>query len=261
MSHPEFIPESQMAYRRQVIGAFGVQAGWSVLEVGCGQGEMTFALAEAVGAEGHVLAIDSAGPEYGAPTSLGEAHRQILAGPTTHRIEFRLNCSIHDLPSSQRFDAVIFCHSSWYFADDQELQRAFAKATELSHRLLVAEWELMPRTKDQRAHEFAIRMQKQAKHLIEETQSNVTSARQTIRLIGLLQDAGWHLETKVQLETSALADADWEIRAAKDAIFFAPPSPERERFIEMWNQAATDMPSLNNKGNVPLPAVALIASR
>jgi protein-L-isoaspartate O-methyltransferase len=55
----------QMTERVQLVRSWGIQPGESVLEVGCGQGDATIALAVAVGAEGRVVALDPASLDYG----------------------------------------------------------------------------------------------------------------------------------------------------------------------------------------------------
>jgi hypothetical protein len=54
-----------MTERVQLARSWGIQPGESVLEVGCGQGDATIALAVAVGAEGRVVALDPASLDYG----------------------------------------------------------------------------------------------------------------------------------------------------------------------------------------------------
>ncbi|MBB2480858.1 hypothetical protein H5P36_11700 [Bacillus sp. APMAM] len=44
-----------------------------ILEIGCGQGDTTAALADAVGVNGNVVAMDVASPDCGAPLTLGQA--------------------------------------------------------------------------------------------------------------------------------------------------------------------------------------------
>jgi SAM-dependent methyltransferase len=44
--------------RMEIVDCWSVQPGWRVLEIGCGNGWMTAALAAAVGDKGHVTAVD-----------------------------------------------------------------------------------------------------------------------------------------------------------------------------------------------------------
>lgn len=56
-------PDDRLRYDRyrrpaELVGALGLSAGDRVADVGAGEGYLTFRLADAVGAEGHVLATD-----------------------------------------------------------------------------------------------------------------------------------------------------------------------------------------------------------
>lgn len=48
---------------------WGITPGSRVLEIGCGQGDCTTVLADAVGPDGHVDAVDPGAPDYGSYTS------------------------------------------------------------------------------------------------------------------------------------------------------------------------------------------------
>jgi len=57
--------ESQMEHRVQLVSFWGIEPGSRVLEIGCGQGDTTVVLADAVGENGHVDAVDPGAPDYG----------------------------------------------------------------------------------------------------------------------------------------------------------------------------------------------------
>ena len=52
-----------------------------ILEVGCGQGDLTAVLAHACGPEGHIDAFDPAPPGYGAPVTIGDSADCLLRSP------------------------------------------------------------------------------------------------------------------------------------------------------------------------------------
>ena len=79
----------QTGFRKQIVDAWGIQPGAKILEVGCGQGDMTAVLAHAVGAEGHVTACDTAAPDYGAPVTLGDSTSYLQQSALGARITFR----------------------------------------------------------------------------------------------------------------------------------------------------------------------------
>ena len=65
------IQHTQLKHRMSLVETFSIQKGMSVIEIGCGQGDTTVVLADAVGETGRVLAVDIASPDYGAPITLG----------------------------------------------------------------------------------------------------------------------------------------------------------------------------------------------
>lgn len=56
---------AQMQHRLALVAFWAIQPGSRVLEIGCGQGDCTIVLADAVGEEGHVDAVDPGLPDYG----------------------------------------------------------------------------------------------------------------------------------------------------------------------------------------------------
>lgn len=55
----------QIQHRLELVQFWGIKQGAQVLEIGCGQGECTIALAHAVGPDGHIDAVDPGAPDYG----------------------------------------------------------------------------------------------------------------------------------------------------------------------------------------------------
>jgi hypothetical protein len=56
---------SQLDHRLQLVDFWAITPGARVLEIGCGQGDCTIVLADAVGEGGHVDALDPGAPDYG----------------------------------------------------------------------------------------------------------------------------------------------------------------------------------------------------
>ena len=55
----------QFKHRLQILERLTVEPGSHILEIGCGQGDATIVLADAVGESGKVTAIDPAPLDYG----------------------------------------------------------------------------------------------------------------------------------------------------------------------------------------------------
>lgn len=60
------VQHSQTQHRLTLLQNWGVGVGCNVLELGCGQGDCTVVLADAVGEQGKVVAVDPADLDYGA---------------------------------------------------------------------------------------------------------------------------------------------------------------------------------------------------
>ena len=146
------VQRSQMLFRMGLVRQWPIKPGDKVLEIGCGQGDMTLVLADAVGESGHVTAVDIAPPTYGAPVSLGEATQTISRGFLGSRIEFRLDfdplAKANAFPGDT-FDLVVFAHCSWYFQSWSLLEKTFRAVKPWAKRLCLSEWDMAPRAEDQ----------------------------------------------------------------------------------------------------------------
>jgi len=85
LHHPNHfhIQLHQTEHRLALISNWPISEGDSILEIGCGQGDCTAVLAELVGPQGHITAIDPAPLTYGVYTSAG---KKILTDGCVHRI-------------------------------------------------------------------------------------------------------------------------------------------------------------------------------
>src|SRR3569833_546652 len=89
LSPPTPLPveEVQATHRINLLNTWAaIRPGARVLELGCGQGTCTAVLAEAVGPEGHVDAVDPAPPTYGSPYTLGQAQALLSSAAVGDRI-------------------------------------------------------------------------------------------------------------------------------------------------------------------------------
>ncbi|MER7046506.1 class I SAM-dependent methyltransferase [Streptomyces jumonjinensis] len=108
------------AYYRDALDSVGVRPGWHVLDAGCGSGAFLPRIAELVGAEGRISALDLAGE------SAELAAGRMRDHPARARLEVRQG-SVLDLPYADgTFDAV-WCANTTQYLDDGELTRALAE--------------------------------------------------------------------------------------------------------------------------------------
>ena len=137
----------QLKHRMALVETWAPEPGQHVLEVGCGHGDTTAVLAEAVGPNGRVVAIDRATASDGGPITIGHAHSQIKESGLGARVEFRLSTDLLDETldfPSKAFDLVVFSHCSWYMARAKVLEESFQRVRPWAVCLGYAEWDLHP---------------------------------------------------------------------------------------------------------------------
>ena len=187
---------AQTRYRVQLVEHWGIPEGGRVLEIACGQGDMTAVLAHAVGPNGHVTAVDIADPDYGAPVTLGASAARLLASPLRSRIDLRFGVDLLDPEVSfldDAFDAVVLDHGAWYFDSLDQLSRTLHRVRGWATRLCLAEWDLEPGTLDQVAHLLAVLIQGQVEGYKRESDANVRTPFSRTRLLDLVSEAvGWY---------------------------------------------------------------------
>jgi SAM-dependent methyltransferase len=254
----------QTRFRLDLVGGWGLKPGARILEVGCGQGDMTPALADAVGPEGHVLGVDIASPDYGAPLTLGESAAYLAATPLGERIEFRFECDVLDPATSfpdGAFDDVVLSQCSWYFADLGQLRHTLTRVRPWARRLRFAEWDLTARTREQLPHLLAVLIQGQIEAGGSHGEGNVRTPFSRQALLDILAETGWQIDGQRTVDTAGLQDADWEIDACMQLL--ADHSrlgalPTALAYLvssqgDLLRQTARDY------GNVPLPCYSVTA--
>src|SRR5262249_17647552 len=196
----------QLQHRTALVNVWRPGIGAHIIEIGCGQGETTVTLAAAVGASGHVLAIDDGPAEYGRPVTLGEAHAYIKSSALGDRIEFLLSTELldpHRYFPENTFDLAVFSHSSWYMSSPQELQQLFARVRPWARRLGYAEWDARLGHLQQLPHLLAVLLQAHAHRVAPQTSTaNVRSLilPEDARL--LAENAGWAITEEKISDTS-----------------------------------------------------------
>lgn len=226
----ERIPISQMQHRLNLLSAWfgGLDAARTsltdktILEIGCGQGDMTVALAWAIGPSGTVHAIDPAPLDYGSPESLGEAQSRISQSAIGATINWRqcdpveavqTGLTLHAADYIVLAHSLLYMHSTEYIA---ALLKALSHATSTaagsaSPKLLIAEWGMQVSVDSARAHLYAV--QAQAAQPLHE--GNVRMYIEPKVTMELALGASWKEEKQVWIMSPDLDDGAWEVAAAR----------------------------------------------
>jgi len=259
-------PAGQAVQTRLRVGladSWGIAPGSSVLEIGCGQGDMTAVLADAVGPDGRVLGIDIADPSYGAPVTLGQSAAHLLAGPLGGRMEIRFATDVLEASvPSDAFDHVVLSQCSWYFASHEQLRDTLARVRPWARRLCLSEWDLRPTTVEQVPHLLAVLVQGQIEAGGSRGDGNVRTVFGRDDLHRAAADAGWRTETSATVEANGLQDADWEIAATLDYV--GDTARMSALPVEIQRLVATQADLLRAtarpRGNPALPAYSVTAT-
>ncbi|AWE07571.1 class I SAM-dependent methyltransferase [Lysinibacillus sp. 2017] len=244
------IQRTQLKHRLQLVKAFEIEKGMKVLEIGCGQGDTTVALADAVGEHGHILAIDIAPRNYGEPVTLGEATDTIKQSALGERITFQFETDFLNLELSESYDVVVLSHCSWYFKNPDMLLHYFKKIKTLAKRICFAEWDLDYTLIPQRAHFCAANILALYAAFYEDD-GNIQNLFHKTQIKHLLIDAGFTMAHEQTVDATYLQDGGWEIDFANYVLeqFKQTPTPIHtlvQSFAHLMNDQTTGILSLNS---------------
>jgi SAM-dependent methyltransferase len=123
------IQKSLAGFSDAVLAAAAAKPGENVLDVGCGTGTTTAALAAAVGPQGHVLGVDISEELTGTARAQGLANARFVVGDaTTHPFE------------AASFDLVFSRFGVMFFADPVAAFKNLRRAMKSSGRLVFICW-------------------------------------------------------------------------------------------------------------------------
>lgn len=222
------IQHSQTVHRLVLLKLWNIPTGSKVLELGCGQCDCTTALADAVGDQGKVVAVDPADLDYGAPYTLGQAQNHISKGPLGGTIDWVQRLPLDYLsslpssstPDSKAFDATVLAHSLWYFSSHTLILDTFRALKQHSKRLLLAEWSLVATHPSAQPHVLAALAQAALECRKPQSRSNIRTVLGPKRLTELALAAGWQLESETRVQpTKGLSDGMWEISRCLSSSF------------------------------------------
>ncbi|KAM3501601.1 hypothetical protein MY10362_005424 [Beauveria mimosiformis] len=182
-------------HRLNLCRAWNIPTGARILDIGCGQGESTLILADAVGPDGHITGVDTAPADYGGPFTVGQAQSFILKSPYASRLAFEraevievlqrvkdesfdkiqvqspaqdastteekaVNCPPPSPSPEPIFDGAVFLHSLWYARSRDLVASLFSMlANAQVPRIYIAEWMCQANKVAQEPHYLAARAQ------------------------------------------------------------------------------------------------------
>lgn len=236
---------AQAAHRINILNSWGpgvINPGSRVLEIGCGQGNCTAVLAEAVGPTGHVDACDPAPPDYGAPFTLAEAQKHLSESEVGSRITWHRGKPWESAAEPERrWDVVVLSHCVWYFKGRDELLNILAglrpKVAE-GGKVCIAEYALHATEKAAWPHVLAALAQGTLQALrTEESSENIQTPLSPIQIKSISRDQGWHLDSEAMLVPEhGLLDGIWEAGSVASQNFLG--EVEQAVASEDWKSIA-----------------------
>jgi SAM-dependent methyltransferase len=220
-SESRAIQEIQTNHRMKLIEKWGIQPGQKLLEIGCGQGDMTAALAYAVGAHGKITAIDSAPRGYGAPLTIGASMDRLKATKLGKVIEPYFSQNLltdSSILNHEKFDGVVFAHCSWYFHSLEEFAQTLAIAQPHAEKIFFAEWDLCIRLPEQTGHFIAVMAQAAYSALRQSAETNIKTLISKQDLAAIAESLRLAIQAEGSFDSGAMQDGEWEISAARKLL-------------------------------------------
>ncbi|KAJ6003242.1 hypothetical protein N7451_005789 [Penicillium sp. IBT 35674x] len=133
----------QIQARVDLFKTWDIPSGSKILEIGCGQGDCTLAMAYLVGEHGHITGIDPAPLDYGAPMTLGQAQDKLKQSEVGNRITFHqadLEGFLASSASEPLYDYAVFARSTWYLPSAEALTPMLVALRGRTKHLRIAEY-------------------------------------------------------------------------------------------------------------------------
>ena len=206
----DLIQQTQLQHRIALVESFQIEPGMRVLEIGCGQGDTTMVLADAVGEGGHVTAIDIASGDYGAPTTLAEAHAYLKASALGHRITFHVETDFINFEMTERYDVIVLSHCSWYFKSKEQLELYFKRMRAYCTRVCFAEWDLDFTKMTQRSHFCAVSILALYSTFVQ-NDGNIQNTFLKKQIVEIAEQSQFQIVKHEIVDASFLQDGAWEV--------------------------------------------------
>lgn len=208
------IQRIQTEHRMKLVDFWAIKEGTRVLEIGCGQGDTTAALAYTVGEKGFVHGIDIAPADYGTPITLGEAREHLLESQMGSRmkIDFDVDVLAEEVEfPPMSFDFIVFSHCAFYLRSADELSAILTKARRWGKRLCFAEWDTRIQRIEQHPHLLAILIQAHYECFKESSNANVRTLFTPADILQIASKTGWTLTKEQRIHSPDLQDGKWEV--------------------------------------------------
>lgn len=200
-----------------------IPPGSKVLEIGCGQGNCTAVLAEAVGPTGHIDAIDPASPDYGAPFTLAQAQSHISQSAIGDRVTWHRatpEAFLAEQGARRTWDVAVLTHCIWYLASRDVLGNILDALKGRVGRVCIAEYALRATAQSAVPHVLAALARGMLEAHRTESSQNIQSLLSPIEIVRVARQAGW----KVDAESSVvpgegLLDGTWEVGTVVSEAF------------------------------------------
>ncbi|KAK0440463.1 S-adenosyl-L-methionine-dependent methyltransferase [Desarmillaria tabescens] len=130
--------------RLAILSKWDIPKGSRILELGFGQGDCTAVLAELVGPNGHVTAVDPGSLDYGSPYTLGQAQDNLSSSVLGPRITWKHADPVEFLKNHDgQYDIAVLVLCTWYFASPKVLSDMLSMLAKSNvGKVCIAEWSL-----------------------------------------------------------------------------------------------------------------------
>ena len=254
----------RIEHRLRLTDFWKIYYGSRILEIGCGQGQTTAALAYTVGENGFVYAVDLANDNYGSPEDLGTARERLMSSHFGDMINIDLgvnvlNKSFDFEPNS--FGYVVLSHCLWYLSSHEELRDILFKVRKWAPRICIAEWDPRVTGFGQYRHFMAANIQAicEAYHISDHF--NIKTMFYPHEIENALFATGWEISTQGVIEAYDVQDALWEIDIVKD-MFPRKISEQKDMPPKLKRLLLSQIYSLGDaEAAEPLPVYAVTAER